>query len=386
MATDTSDFVSGQTTFGLLEFSTNTVNLTPNGVVSLSEFVPLAQNTPQTFGITATGTALNTTISFVLNNAPQNALPVVILLTDGRTSTRNQVQLAEALVRLAGTSIETIAIGAGSNTDGDELTDIAQGDANNAFVNVPFSSLADLNPEILNRLAGFCNPKGCPTTTISTTATTGGNDVGQCGLVSDWPLDDITGFNSVVDTVTTRLGVILGGAQPSGPPLNGLTFQRSEEQLVFIPPNTDIYSLSDGAVSMTVCRGDTGTTRRTIIDRNSPNGGEVGQFVVFLEGGEVVARFRDTSSTTTTLSGAMPTGECFDLFFSWGNRGLGLRLNTLLVDSLDSVTAGQAANTQPISIGADFFTDATNGFEGTLSNFRVWDTSSLSTTQSVFCV
>lgn len=125
----------------------------------------------QSFGTTFTATALNTAADFIDGNKRPGADPVLILVTDGRISGPDVVNLPGAVARLDALRIGRVALGIGNNLDLTELATITDNVQEFLFTTEDFNEFARVVQPIVGNATMACVAP-CPTTTMSTTPST----------------------------------------------------------------------------------------------------------------------------------------------------------------------------------------------------------------------
>lgn len=154
--------------FGFIEYSTGFRALaTQEGI---NGFNTVVQTTTKSAGFTNTGTALNNALDILSASSRSLAVPVIVLITDGPTSMGDLPNLQTAVNRIRSSDMNVVAIGVGPGASDTELRMIAS-DPTRVFRS-QFNDLMSLIPPVGDSVGQFCNPFGCPTTTMSSTPTT----------------------------------------------------------------------------------------------------------------------------------------------------------------------------------------------------------------------
>eukprot|EP00050_Salpingoeca_kvevrii_P011277 m.14163 g.14163 ORF g.14163 m.14163 type:complete len:2985 (-) comp3348_c0_seq1:299-9253(-) len=109
----------------------------------------------QSFGVTYTGTALLTAVSFLENHQREDAQGMIVVLTDGRTSVENQDELAAAISALRNTDIAVIALGLGRLVDESELLEMTN-DADRVFPKVEIADLSTITDALTEAINDLC--------------------------------------------------------------------------------------------------------------------------------------------------------------------------------------------------------------------------------------
>lgn len=167
---------------GLAEYSTSFRPVSAGLVTTTSDFDMAIRSLRQSRGITNTGSALHSTLSFLDGiSLKQGGQQFVILLTDGRTSPGDLENLDEVIPLVRDAGVVVLPIGVGSNIDDAELLRIAAGVENWVFRTQDFAGLASIEDNVLAVAERLCqidfqlNNVMCPTSTMTTTGTTSGS-------------------------------------------------------------------------------------------------------------------------------------------------------------------------------------------------------------------
>lgn len=143
---------------GLIEYSSAVT--TVSGLESDSAAVTNAINSlTQTFGVTATGSALQVAEAQLNQNARVGGTKIIILLTDGPVSQRDRENFDAAVLSLPASDIDTVAIGVGGNSALNELLMITENNLSRTFEIQEFSQLNVFVDTIIDESLMVCPAK-----------------------------------------------------------------------------------------------------------------------------------------------------------------------------------------------------------------------------------
>jgi hypothetical protein len=132
---------------------------------------------------------------------------------------------------------------------------------------------------------------------------------------------------------------------------------------------------------------DTTSGQRGLFSKDSNGYDTGGHFSVWLNGSRIEVRMQSTSASNfvRSASGSIATGQWYHVMFAWGEEGMALYLNGVLVDTNAytggmGTSSGGVGNYEPIVLGANawktgnFNSSGLEGyFDGVLDDFRLYN-------------
>jgi hypothetical protein len=151
-------------------------------------------------------------------------------------------------------------------------------------------------------------------------------------------------------------------------------------------PHDDSYLMQAGTFSVWF-KTDTTSGQRGLFSKDSSGYDTGGHFSVWLNGSRVEVRMQSTTASNfvQSASGSISTGQWYHIMFAWGEEGMALYLNGLLVDTNSytggmGTSSGGVGNYEPIVLGANAWKTADLGssglegfFDGVLDDFRLYN-------------
>ncbi len=192
------------------------------------------------------------------------------------------------------------------------------------------------------------------------------------------PTNRASSANVVFEALTTAQGGA-GNTVSSALPLEN----QFDGDDVRIFDHKTAMLLDDGTLSFRF-QADSVSGHQGLISKDSEDYDDGGHFTVYLESGQLIARFQNTHQTYYT-STWVSSGQDYDVAITFGDRGLELWLNGTLVDTNSytgglGTSAGGSGNREPIVLGANQWASGNesadvleNHFSGTLQNVRLYD-------------
>lgn len=169
--------------------------------------------------------------------------------------------------------------------------------------------------------------------------------------IAYWRLGERSGTTAVDETGrhpgTYRNGVAIGAAGvESGN--SAAAFDGRNDYLEV--PHSSAFLLDSGTLQLWFNTDSAGQTQ-TLFSKDADRFGTGGHLSGWLEDGEVIIRLQSEGESHTIRAGAIQAGEWTHLAFSWGEGGMALYLDGVLVGT-DRYTGGLAGNQEPLVFGA----------------------------------
>jgi len=151
-------------------------------------------------------------------------------------------------------------------------------------------------------------------------------------------------------------------------------------------PHDDSYLMQAGTFSVWF-KTDTTSGQRGLFSKDSSGYDTGGHFSVWLNGSRIEVRMQSTTASNfvRSASGSISTGQWYHVMFAWGEEGMALYLNGVLVDTNAytggmGTSSGGVGNYEPIVLGANawktgnFNSSGLEGyFDGVLDDFRLYN-------------
>lgn len=151
-------------------------------------------------------------------------------------------------------------------------------------------------------------------------------------------------------------------------------------------PHDDSYLMQAGTFSVWF-KPDNTSGRQGLFSKDSYGLDTGGHFSVFLDGSRVEVRMQSTTQSYYVFSpsGSISTGNWYHIMFAWGEEGMALYLNGVLVDTDPytgglGTTSGGIGNYEPIVLGANAWqsddlqaTPLYDYFDGVLDDLRIYN-------------
>lgn len=166
------------------EYSDLYQEVTSSFVNSASSYNMAVSNMQQSEGTTFTATSVRRFTQFFADKARPSGQPdIMVIITDGRTSPSDSVNLDAAVTELQANGITTIVVGLGRNVDDAELLQLAQNEQSRVF-RASFDELANELEMYLNAIEDVCRSllSVCTTTQSTTPSTSQSTTVFECFL------------------------------------------------------------------------------------------------------------------------------------------------------------------------------------------------------------
>lgn len=152
-------------------------------------------------------------------------------------------------------------------------------------------------------------------------------------------------------------------------------------------PHDDSYLMQAGTFSIWLKADTTSPSRQGLFCKDATNYATGGHFSVFLRGSYVEVRMQSTSASyyVRSSSGSIVAGQWYHMMYAWGEEGMALYLDGVLVDT-DAytgglgTTSGGIGNYEPIVLGSNAWasgnlsaTPLQDYFDGTLDDLRIYN-------------
>lgn len=151
-------------------------------------------------------------------------------------------------------------------------------------------------------------------------------------------------------------------------------------------PHDDSYLMQGGTFSVWF-KTDKTSGRQGLFSKDSTDYDTGGHFSVFLQDDYIEVRMQSTTQSyyVYSSSGSINTGQWYHIMFAWGEEGMVLYLDGVLVDSNSytgglGTTSGGIGNYEPIVLGGNAWqsgdliaTPVKDHFDGTLDDLRIYN-------------
>lgn len=151
-------------------------------------------------------------------------------------------------------------------------------------------------------------------------------------------------------------------------------------------PHHDSYLMQGGTFSVWF-KPDSTSGRQGLFSKDSTSYDTGGHFSVFLDGARVEVRMQSTTQSYYVYSptGSIDTGTWYHIMFAWGEEGMALYLDGVLVDDNTytgglGTTSGGIGNYEPIVLGGNAWqsgdlvaTPVKDHFDGTMDDLRIYN-------------
>ena len=189
---------------------------------------------------------------------------------------------------------------------------------------------------------------------------------------------------SSLDNAGTYNGTTFGGAVGFGDGGTAVTFDGSSGYVEI--PHDDSYLMQAGTFSVWFRTNKT-SGRQGLFSKDSTSYDTGGHFSVFLDGNRIEVRMQSTTQSyyVYSPSGSINTGQWYHIMFAWGEEGMALYLDGVLVDTDDytgglGTTSGGIGNYEPIVLGGNAWqsgdlvaTPVKDHFDGVLDDLRIYN-------------
>lgn len=151
-------------------------------------------------------------------------------------------------------------------------------------------------------------------------------------------------------------------------------------------PHDDSYLMQGGTFSVWF-KTDKTSGRQGLFSKDSTSYDTGGHFSVFLDGDRIEVRMQSTTQSyyVYSSSSSIQTDTWYHIMFAWGEEGMALYLDGVLVDSNSytgglGTTSGGIGNYEPIVLGGNAWqsgdlvaTPVKDHFDGTLDDLRIYN-------------
>ncbi|MEO0475743.1 MAG: LamG domain-containing protein [Planctomycetota bacterium] len=151
-------------------------------------------------------------------------------------------------------------------------------------------------------------------------------------------------------------------------------------------PHNDSYLMQGGTFSVWF-KTDKTSGRQGLFSKDSTSFDTGGHFSVFIDGSRIEVRMQSTTQSyyVYSPSSSISTDQWYHIMFAWGEEGMALYLDGVLVDSNSytgglGTTSGGVGNYEPIVLGGNAWvsgdlvaTPVQDFFDGTLDDLRIYN-------------